>query len=728
MEKIWSGNAWSLEKYQDIAILTFDLAGEKVNKLGEVPLNELSDCLDKIRADSSYKAALIRSGKKGSFIVGADINVIKTLSDKSQAAEAAALGQAVFSKLEDLKIPTLAAVDGPCMGGGTELILACKYRVCSDSNKTQIGLPEIKLGILPGWGGSYRMPKLVGWMNALDIILSTKSIRANKAPKIGLVDAVLPEAVFQEKSLEYARAVATGKGIPGAGHRAVPLVEKVLTGNSIGKSIFFGKAKEATLKATKGHYPAPLQALELMKSKHHLGRDAYMKEEARVFGDLWATSESKNLVNLFLLMEAAKREIGADLSKEEIKALAPITDIAVLGAGVMGGGIGSQAAQSGVFTTLKDLNFDAIAKGLQHARALVEKKVKKKHYSKAEGEQVLGKIRGQIDYKGFKGHELVIEAIVENLEIKKSVFAELENYISDDAIVASNTSSLRLTEMAKAFKHPERFVGLHFFNPVDKMPLIEVITHDKTDPKVTARVVAFSKAIGKTPVVVKDGPGFLVNRLLMPWLNEAGYCLEEGYSIEDMDKALKKFGMPMGPFELLDEVGLDVAAKVGHILNADFGERAKPAALLDKILEHNKTSGEKRLGHKTFLGFYKWNAETGRRENPDTEFVSKVVHAGAAKSKTANSDQEIIERQIFPMINEAARALLEDKIVQSPEMLDLAMIFGTGFPPFRGGLLRYADSVGIAHILATLKKLEAQHGPRFAPAPSLAKITRFYND
>jgi 3-hydroxyacyl-CoA dehydrogenase/enoyl-CoA hydratase/3-hydroxybutyryl-CoA epimerase len=453
-----------------------------------------------------------------------------------------------------------------------------------------------------------------------------------------------------------------------------------------------------------------------------------MKEEAKVFGDLWATSESKNLVNLFLLMEAAKREVGADLSPAEIKALAPITDIAVLGAGVMGGGIGAQAAQSGVFTTLKDLNFDAIAKGLQHARALVQKKVKKKHYTKAEGEQVLAKIRGQLDYQGFHGHELIIEAIVENIDVKKSVFAELENHITDDTIVASNTSSLRLTEMAKAFKRPERFVGLHFFNPVDKMPLIEVITHDKTDPKVTARAVAFSKAIGKTPVVVKDGPGFLVNRLLMPWLNEAGYCLEEGYSIEDMDSALKKFGMPMGPFELLDEVGLDVAAKVGHILHNDFGDRAKPAALLDKVLAHNKTSGESRLGHKSFLGFYKWNSETGRRESPDTDFVNKVVHGGSAKSKRAESDKEIVERQIFPMINEAARALLDDKIVQSPEMLDLAMIFGTGFPPFRGGLLRYADSVGVPYIVETLKKLEAKHGSRFAPAPSLAKIARFYND
>jgi 3-hydroxyacyl-CoA dehydrogenase / enoyl-CoA hydratase / 3-hydroxybutyryl-CoA epimerase len=728
MEKIWSGNAWSLEKHQDIAILTFDLAGEKVNKLGEVPLRELSDSLDKIKADSTFKAVLVRSAKKSSFIVGADINVIKTLTDKSQAVEASKLGQDVFSKLEDLKIPTLAAVDGPCMGGGTELILACKYRVCSDSSKTQIGLPEIKLGILPGWGGSYRMPKLVGWMNAMDIILSTKAIRANKAPKIGLVDAVLPEAIFEEKSLECARSVASGKGVPGSRPRSVPLVEKLLTGNPIGKSVFFGKAREATLKATKGHYPAPLKALELMKTKHHLSRDAYMKEEAKVFGDLWETSESKNLVNLFLLMEAAKREVGADLSKEEVKALAPIGDIAVLGAGVMGGGIGSQAAQSGVFTTLKDLNFAAITKGLQHARSLVEKRVKRKHYTKAQGEQVLAKIRGQVDYKGFCGHELVIEAIVENLEIKKSVFSELENHIKEDAIVASNTSSLRLTEMAKAFKHPERFVGLHFFNPVEKMPLIEVITHEKTDPKVTARVVAFSKAIGKTPVVVKDGPGFLVNRLLMPWLNEAGYCLEEGYSIQAMDKALKKFGMPMGPFELLDEVGLDVAAKVGHILHSDFGDRAKPAALLDKVLEHNKSSGEKRLGHKTFLGFYKWNAETGRRESPDNDFVTKVVHGGTSKSKLAESDQEMIERQIFPMINEAARSLLEDKIVQSPEMLDLAMIFGTGFPPFRGGLLRYADSVGVPHIVQALKKLESKYGPRFAPAPSLAKVTRFYND
>lgn len=727
MEKLWNATCWSLEKDADVGILTFDLPGEKVNKLAEIPLRELSSAIDKIASNSSLKVLLIRSAKKGSFIVGADINVIKSLKDKSQAMEAARLGQDVFSKLEDLKIPTICAIDGPSMGGGTELALSCTYRICSDSSKTQIGLPEVKLGLLPGWGGSYRMPKLVGWMNAADIILSTKAIRASKAPKIGLVDAVIPEAIFFEKSLEIARAVALGKPIPGAKKRDVSMMESLLTGNPFGRSVFFKKAREAIMKATKGMYPAPLKALALMQSKHGLKRDAYMIEEAKVFADLWETPESKNLVNLFLLMEAAKKEVGADLSKEEIKALAPITDIAVLGAGVMGGGIGAQASQSGVFTTLKDLNFEAISKGLQHARSLVEKKVKKKHLTKTDAEHVLGKIRGQLDYRGFAGHELIIEAIVENIEIKKSVFTELEKHISPDTIVASNTSSLKLTEMAKAFSHPERFVGLHFFNPVDKMPLIEVITHDKTDPKVTARAVAFSKAIGKTPVVVKDGPGFLVNRLLMPWLNEAGFCLDEGYSIAEMDKALKAFGMPMGPFELMDEVGLDVGSKVSHILHQDLGERFKPSSPLDKILANNKATGETRLGHKSFLGFYKWNSQTGRREAPDQEYVTRVIHGGSPKHKTC-SPQEMVERQIYPMINEAARALLEDKIVASPDMLDLAMIFGTGFPPFRGGLLRYADSVGVSKIVETLKKLEQEHGPRFAPAPSLAKLDRFYKD
>jgi 3-hydroxyacyl-CoA dehydrogenase/enoyl-CoA hydratase/3-hydroxybutyryl-CoA epimerase len=473
MENIFSGKAWKLYKDNEVGVLSFDLEGDKVNKLGEIPLLELEGCLDKVSEDPEIKALLINSAKKGSFIVGADINVIKSLTDKSQAEEASALGQRIFSKLEDMKIPTLAAIDGPCMGGGTELSLACKYRVCSDSDKTQIGLPEVKLGLLPGWGGTYRMPKQVGWMNAMDICLSGKAIRPNKAPKIGLVDAVLPAAIFEEKSLEIARGLSAGKKVPGKKPRKSSFVETLLTKNPLGKSFFFKKAKEGVMKATRGHYPAPIKSLELMKTKHGLSRDEYMKHEAAAFADLWESSESKNLVNLFLLMEAAKREIGADISKEEAKALAPVSNLAVLGAGVMGGGIGAQSIMNNIPTTMKDLNYDAIQKGLQHAASVIGKKVKRKRYTNTEGKQVMAKLRGQLDYEGFKGKDLVIEAIVENMDIKKSAFAELEEHVSDHTIVASNTSSLRITEMAKAFKNLNALLACIFSTPLRKCPSLK---------------------------------------------------------------------------------------------------------------------------------------------------------------------------------------------------------------------------------------------------------------
>lgn len=723
MERLYSGKAFQLDKTAGLGVLNFDLQGERVNKLSRPALEELEKVIEQINAGKTgIKALLLRSLKKDSFIVGADINVIEKLNSASEAEFASSFGQRIFSKFEDLKIPTLAAIDGPCMGGGTELILSCKHRIVSDSDRTAIALPEVKLGILPGWGGCYRLPRLVGLMNGIDMILTGKSIRADKAQKMGLVDMVVPKAIFSDKSLELGLALADGK-FPRAKERVVPMTEKLLTKNPLGRKFFFSKARQQVMKSTRGHYPSPLKSIALLESHFGARRDVFMQAEAKAFGELANSPESRNLVKLFLLTESAKKETGTTLAEEQIKALPPLKSVGVLGAGVMGGGIAAQCAISNIPCTVKDLNYPALGKALAHARGLFEGDLKKKRIKVHQLEARMGLIRSQLDFTGFKGLDLIVEAVVENLDVKKKVFSELENEVRADAIIASNTSSLRLTDMLPAFKDPSRFVGLHFFNPVHKMPLVEVITHEKVSPEVVARTVLFSRAIGKTPVVVKDGPGFLVNRLLVPWLNEAAYCLEEGHDMAQMDKALKDFGMPMGPFELFDEIGLDVACKVGHILADAFGDRSKPGGVLDALMTYNKKVGEKEtalMGRKSGAGFYLWDKPGGRRQELNKEKIDNIVFKGSRPTRPEASNEALVRRMIYPMINEAAEALFEG-IVSSPAQLDLAMIFGTGFPPFRGGLCRYADSIGLKKIEGELERLAGIYGKRFAPTAGLKK-------
>lgn len=728
MKNLFSGQAFKYDEDGALGIVSFDLQGERVNKFTEAAGQEFYQVVQQvatsIQEGRGPKALLIRSLKKGSFIVGADINLIQTLANEDAAREASSMGQKMFSALEDLPIPTIAAIEGPCMGGGTELSLACKYILASDHPKTAIALPEVRLGILPGWGGTYRLPKRVGLPTALDMMLTGKNIRGEKSAKLGLSDVVIPTAIFAEKSLELAHIVARGEKLPGRKPRVVPLQEKILTGNMIGRKIVFTQARKGVMKATRGNYPSPLAILNLVESHTGKRRDAYMAEEAKAFGKLWATPESKNLVRLFFLNEEAKRATGTNLSPEEVAKLPPLRECAVLGAGVMGGGIASQTAVAGLRTLVKDVNLDAVAKALSHARGLYDAELKKRRITPSELDRRMGLIRGQTDYSAFKATDLVIEAIVENLDIKKKVFAELEKEVRPDTILASNTSSLRLSDMASSLKDASRFVGLHFFNPVHKMPLVEVVTHDGTSPQTTARAVAFVKALGKTPLVCKDGPGFIVNRLLLPWLNECAYCFSEGYEFHDLERALKNFGMPMGPLELIDEVGIDVAAKVAHVLHDSLGERAKPVAVMDKVVQ------AKRLGRKSGLGFYVWDKPGGRKVGPDTDNIKKIVFPSGAPRKPSYDDASIVRRTIYPMINEAA-IILAEGLVTGPDQIDLGMIFGTGFPPFRGGLLRYADAVGLDNIVKELERLAAAQGSRFKPSEALLRFAKegsFYRE
>ncbi|MFK8137525.1 MAG: 3-hydroxyacyl-CoA dehydrogenase NAD-binding domain-containing protein [Bdellovibrionales bacterium] len=691
----------------DIAVLELDLAGEKVNKLSSPVMNYFDVTFD-ILKDSKYKALVIISRKEKIFIAGADINEIKDIREKQDAKEKAAMGQAVISKLEDLPIPVIVAINGACMGGGCELSLACDYRICTDEKSTKIGLPEVQLGIIPGFGGCVRLPRVVGIQAALDIILAGKAVDSRKAKKIGLVDAVVPKSQLEEAAMNMAKEVMA-KGKRRKKFAPKGFQNKILEG--IAKSVVFSQAKKMVLKNTKGHYPAPLKALEcVQKTVGMSNRDKALDIEASLFSEVAITDISKNLIGIFFMTEAIKKRTG--VSDSSVKPNT-IKNMGVLGAGTMGGGIAQLGADKGIRVRVKDLNSDALSKAFIAAKSIWDKKVKRRRMNKYELTEKMSRISGGTDYAGFGQMDLVVEAIVEDMKIKQSVIGETASKMPEDAIIATNTSSLSVTEMAKGHPKPENFGGMHFFNPVHKMPLVEVIRGEQTSDVTTATIFDLSKKMGKFPVVVKDGPGFLVNRLLLPYLNEAVFLLQEGMSIEAVDKYYLKFGMPMGPFHLIDEIGIDVAVKVAKIFHDAFGERAEPSPLMAKIVDTG------RLGKKNQRGFYKYD-EKGKKLEIDASVYSDL---GLSNPINSYDESTCVNRGVFAMINEAARALIDDKIVDSAEEVDLAMIMGTGFPPFKGGLMKYADSVGARAICDELSQYHEGGAARFKPAESLMKLS-----
>jgi len=697
----------------EIAVVEFDLAGEKVNKFSTPVMLRLKDVLTEL-GKSAYKAVIFVSKKNKIFIAGADIEEIKSMTTRPQFEAAVRAGQEIMNMVEDLPMLTIAAVNGACMGGGCEFIMACDYRIASEDASTKIGLPEIQLGILPGFGGCVRMPKLIGLQSALDIILAGKSVNAKKAGKIGLVDRVVHPAILLEEASKWAQdLLAQGAKKPAKKYHPKGAMNKLLE-SPLGRGIVFKKAREGVLKATSGHYPAPLRALQVIKETYGWSqREEALAKEREGFCELAVTDISKNLIHVFYLTEMVKKStgvVGKDVKAHEVKA------IGVLGAGTMGGGIAYVAADKGVEVRMKDLNAEALGKGLKHASDLWMKLVKRKSIDKYQFRQKMDRISATTDYSGFKNLDVVIEAIVEDMNIKKKVIAECAGQMRADAIIATNTSSLSVSEMSQGHPRPEYFAGMHFFNPVHKMPLIEVIRGDKTSDETVATIFELSKKMGKMPVVVKDGPGFLVNRLLLPYMAEAAFLLQEGMDIKTVDAAyVKEFGMPMGPFALMDEVGLDVCIKVLKIFKKAFGERVEMAPCMEVL----DKSG--RLGKKNGKGFYKY-AEDGKRLGVDEGIYAAL---GLSAPTSPLSPKECIERGIFAMINECSRALIEDKIVETPHEVDLAMIMGTGFPPFRGGLLRYADSVGLTYIETQLAEYAVQrNAARLRPANPLKDLAK----
>lgn len=693
----------------DIALVELDLIGEKVNKLSSPVMKRLEDICDEL-SKSQYKAVIFISRKNKIFIAGADIEEIKGIREKSEAYRLVRSGQSIVNKVEDLPMLTIAAINGACLGGGCEFSLACDYRMASDDTSTKIGLPEVQLGIIPGFGGCVRLPRVVGLANSLDIILAGKSVDGRKAEKMGLVDKCVPATQLEDRAFQMATdLIQKGSKKRRKTFAGRSTIEKFLN-SPVGRIIVFKKAREGVLAQTKGHYPAPIQALNVIKATYGMSnRDKALDIEAKGFSEVAATEISKNLIHIFYMTEAIKKQNG--VADSSIKPL-PVQKVGVLGAGTMGGGIAQLAADKSMEVRVKDISNDALAKAFQTAHDIWDKSLKRKKITRYELNSKMSLISGSTSFDGFNQCDLIIEAIVEDMEIKKKVIGETAKQVPPHCIIATNTSSLSVTEMAAGHPHPENFGGMHFFNPVHKMPLIEVIRGSKTSDVVTATIFDVSKRMGKFPVVVRDGPGFLVNRLLLPYLKEAVYLLSEGMSVEKIDQYYLEFGMPMGPFHLIDEIGIDVAVKVSKIFHKSFGVRAEPSPIMGKIVETG------RLGKKNGKGFYTYDSK-GKKLDVDQKIYADL----GLKHPSANlSKDECLKRGIYAMINEAALALIEDHVVNTPQEVDLAMIMGTGFPPFRGGLLKYADSVGTSKICDDLEELAAKVGPRFKPATPLKNM------
>jgi 3-hydroxyacyl-CoA dehydrogenase/enoyl-CoA hydratase/3-hydroxybutyryl-CoA epimerase len=715
-------SAFRLEVDADgIGTLTFDLPGEKVNTFSRAVVEELGGIVASLAGRKELRALVVRSGKPDTFVAGADLDEFLLLRREQDAVDAVRKGQQLFDLLASLPVPTVAAIGGAALGGGCELALACDRRIATDSEKTRIGFPETMLGIFPGWGGTHRLARLVGARAALDVILAGKSLVPGRARAIGLVDEVVPAPLVDGR----ARAVAVelaAKGKPSRPPgRGKGIAGLLLDANPLGRSLVFALAKRGVLKLTRGHYPAPLAALDSVRRGFASGQEAAQREDAKAIGRLATGEVSRNLLDIHFWSERAKKESGLPdgVSAEPI----PISAIGVLGAGVMGGGVAQLAADRAdaiakggipLRVRMKDVAPEALARGMEAARGLWKDAVRKRRIPARQLPYLLNRITPTLDWSGFDACDVTIEAVVEKLEIKRAVLAEWEDASPERSIFASNTSTLPIGEIAANARHPERVVGMHFFNPVHKMPLVEVIPGPKSSPETVATIVALAKAMGKTPVVVADRPGFLVNRVLGTYLNEAVLMVEEGSPAETVDRAGLDFGLPMGPLTLLDEVGLDVAAKAAHVLVEAFGNRMKGASGFDSL------AAAGHLGRKVGKGFFRY--EKGKRVGIDPAAI-EIVRKGAAGAASPSPSVPIVDRLILPMIKEAV-ICLDEGVVASPEKLDLAMIFGIGFPPFRGGPAKYVDSRGAADVVASLERLAASCGPRFAPPGRLAEMAR----
>ncbi|NMP29111.1 fatty acid oxidation complex subunit alpha FadJ [Rahnella sp. SAP-1] len=682
---------------EDIGIITIDVPNEKVNTLKAEFVEQINQILQQAQAHPHLKGLVFISGKPDSFIAGADISMIARCQQAQEATELAQKGQAIMAHISAFPVPVVAAIHGACLGGGLELALACHGRICSVDDKTQLGLPEVQLGLLPGSGGTQRLPRLIGAPRTLDMMLTGRTIRAKQALRMGLVDDAVPQAILLATAIER---VKQGR----RSNASLPWSARLVKG-PLGKALLFHFVRKQTRAKSHGHYPATEKIIDVVKTGLDQGRGNGYQAEARAFGELVMTPQSAALRALFFAATALKKEFGAQAEP------LPIKKVAVLGGGLMGGGIACvTATKAGLPVRIKDINQQGISHSLKYSWDLLQKKAKRGYLKRAELQRQMMLISGTTDYSGFRQVDLVIEAVFEDLALKQQMIHEVEENASQHTIFASNTSSLPIHEIARGAARPQQVIGLHYFSPVDKMPLVEVIPHAQTSAQTIATTVAFARKQGKTAIVVGDSAGFYVNRILTAYINEAARCLLAGETIEHIDRALVDFGFPLGPLQLLDEVGIDVGTKIVPILEAAFGERFAAPAGLEAML------ADDRKGRKNGRGFYLYAPKGQKRRHKRADpSVYKLLNL---TPKNKQSAQQIADRCVALMLNEAVRCL-DEGTIGSARDADIGAVFGIGFPPFLGGPMRYIDSLGIVNLVKKLQLLEQQWGARFAPCEGL---------
>ena len=704
-------SAFTLDVRDDgVAILTMDVLGESMNTLKVEFAEQIESVLKQINADSRIKGVVVISGKENSFVAGADISMLAACESAQDATTIAKGGQDMFQRIEDMPVTFVAAIHGPALGGGLELALACHYRVCSDDAKTQLGLPEVQLGLLPGSGGTQRLPKLISVQQAMKMMLTGASVRAKQAKKYGIVDEVVPQTVLLKVAEQFALKRKPERDAP-----QKSVMDKMLEKTGAGRNMMFKKAREATFAKTKGNYPAPGYIIDVIETGMNEGMKAGLKAEAEAFGKLVMTPESFQLRQIFFATTEMKKENGVEGVKPE-----KMKKVGVLGGGLMGGGIAYvTSTKAGVPVRIKDVRAEGIANAMKYSYDILNKKVKKRFMRNSEMQKQLALLTGTLDYSGYQDTDIVVEAVFEDLELKQKMVADIEENCKESTIFASNTSSIPITQIAAKAARPENVIGLHYFSPVDKMPLAEVIAHEKTSDQVISSTVEFAKKQGKTPVVVKDGAGFYVNRILAPYMNEAANLILDGEPIEHIDKSLVKFGFPVGPVKLLDEVGIDVGTKIIPFLVEAFGERFTAPSAFDKVL------ADGRKGKKNQKGFYSYEGKKPGKE------VDESIYELLGLSPSAKlSEKEVAERCVLMMLNEAARCL-DEGVIRNARDGDIGAIFGIGFPPFLGGPFRYMDTLGIKHVVARLNHYATAVGDKFTPADVLVKMAeneqKFYD-
>ncbi|NNN98683.1 fatty acid oxidation complex subunit alpha FadJ [Vibrio sp. B1-2] len=682
---------------QNIAWLAIDVPGEKMNTLQAAFAQEMQEVFATLEAQkTSLKGMVIHSLKPDNFIAGADVRMLNACQSASEAQALAKQGQEMFQTLSDLPFPVVAAIHGPCLGGGLELALACHYRVCSDADITRLGLPEVQLGLLPGSGGTQRLPRLIGLLPSLDLILTGKQLRAKKAKQLGVIDACVAETILLDVAKKYVLDNSGKKR-----HQVnTSTKEKLISHTQLGRKLIFDQAAKKTKQKTRGNYPAADAILEVIRHGLDRGFKAGLELEAKRFGDLVMSSESKALRSIFFATTEMKKETGSDAKPQTVKR------IGVLGGGLMGAGISHvSVAKAKVPVRIKDVSNDGVLNALNYNYKLFDKQRKRRILSKAQMQTKMAQLSGGIDFTSYQHIDVVIEAVFEDLTLKQQMVADVEANAKTSTIFATNTSSLPIQKIAAKAARPENVIGLHYFSPVEKMPLVEVIPHQTTSQETIATVVALAKKQGKTPIVVKDCAGFYVNRILAPYMNEAAQILMAGESIEKIDTALLDFGFPVGPITLLDEVGIDVGSKIMPILVQELGPRFQGPDVFDLLLNDN------RKGRKSGKGFYTYK---GKKKEIDKSIYKLLKITPDAKQ----SDKEIALRCVLLMLNEAVRCL-DEGVIRCARDGDIGAIFGIGFPPFLGGPFRYIDQIGIKKLVEMMNQHAEKYGDKFAPCDGL---------